>query len=619
MADIVEQLIIKIGADVADLKKGIAETNRELGGMNKQAKDATAGMTASFSSIQAAAVRMAAVVGVSLGVQGFVGSINDSIKSMVDLGRQSKSFGIATNELAKLKFAAEATGVGFEQLTLMFSKLAEGTRAGNLNQTTAALMDLGIALRSATTGQARALPDLLKDILVAFQKIPEGAKQGQFAIQLFGEQGLKLLPFLLKGPEGIKKLGEELEKLGGAPSKEAIKSADELNETLLKLTASKDAILKKITVGLIPALKTLAGELEKASKQGSLWESVLSLLQSVGVADIGGGTSYSERLARKMGWTPDQIAANQKFQAQQAAAVRAAEELTGGMGGASPAQLAALTANSAAQKDLNTRWAEGTDVLQRLNELKSMGKSLYEQTLTPLEQLSKLEKDLAEIRATGLQPLFTEEVAQRALLAARLEYINQQEALAESLGANFTLHEKEEQSLRKIEEAYRSGKITAEQYGRAQLTVAQQTQQAYASAASALGSAAATIFNKNKAISVASAIISTYEAANKAMVAFPGPPTSFAYVAAALATGFANVRSILSTTKDGGGPTSAGAGAGAAAAAAPAAEASSRSITINPIDPAGLFSGAQVSTMIDALNEETKRGKTLIATTLRPT
>ena len=221
MADIVEQLLIKIGADVADLKKGVADATRELGKIDKGAKDAAVGATTSFATIQSAAVRMAAVVGVSLGVQGFVGSINDSIKSMVDLERQSKSFGVTTNEMAKLKFAAEAMGVSFEQLTLMFSKLAEGTRAGNLNQTTAALMDLGIALKDAA-GKGRPLPDLLKDVLVAFQRIPEGAKQGQFAIQLFGEQGIKLLPFLLKGPEGIKKLGEELEKLGRASCRERV-------------------------------------------------------------------------------------------------------------------------------------------------------------------------------------------------------------------------------------------------------------------------------------------------------------------------------------------------------------------------------------------------------------
>lgn len=53
-----------------------------------------------------------------------------------------------------------------------------------------------------------------------------------------------------------------------------------------------------------------------------------------------------------------------------------------------------------------------------------------------------------------------------------------------------------------------------------------------------------------KTIAVAGATIDTYRAANKAFSTFP-PPASYAALAAALATGFANVKSILSTNVPG--------------------------------------------------------------------
>jgi len=618
---VLEQLIIKIGTDIVDLKKGVAESNENLDKLSKKSQAMSSSVSSSFRAVQSAAIKMAAVFGISLGVQGVVGAITRSVQSLVDLERQSKSLGVTAQEMAKLKFVANSVGVEFEQLQQAFSKLAIGLQAGRFNETTVALANLGIRTKDLVTGQLRALPDILTDVAAAFQRLPKGIQQSQLAIQLFGESGLKILPFLLKGPAGIKALGDELERLGGVPTKEAVTQAVELDQTWKRLVASSDALVTKVTLSLIPVMKTTAESFEKAAKEGTLLQTALSLLGSLGLPGPGGSdTTFGQRLMERMGWNDPAISKMIAARDRQAAAVRAAEELTGGMVGASAQQLKDLIAQEGWQTKVNNALTVGTLTTERLNELKGQGQALTEAGLTPLEAFVKLQNDLNLMQNNGVESLITQEAAQRALTAAWAEYISQQEQAAESLGVVFTLQEKQEQSIRKIEEAYRSGKITAEQYGRAQLSVAQQTQQAYASAASALANSAAAVFNKSKAVSVAAAIISTYEAANKAMTAFPGPPVSFAYVAAALATGFANVRNILATTQSGGPMSGSSGNAGAtAAAAAPAAQESSRSITIQGVDRASLFSGSQVEGLIDALNAETSRGKTLIATQLRPT
>jgi hypothetical protein len=70
------------------------------------------------------------------------------------------------------------------------------------------------------------------------------------------------------------------------------------------------------------------------------------------------------------------------------------------------------------------------------------------------------------------------------------------------------------------------------------------TNAAYADAAAQGLAAASSIFGNNKALAIASAIADTYKAANMALASPPGPPVSYAYVAAAIATGLANVKAI---------------------------------------------------------------------------
>ena len=71
-------------------------------------------------------------------------------------------------------------------------------------------------------------------------------------------------------------------------------------------------------------------------------------------------------------------------------------------------------------------------------------------------------------------------------------------------------------------------------------------------AAGEIGSLAKSAFGEYKAFQVAEAIIATYSAANKALAAYP-PPLSFAFAAAAVAAGVANVAKIKSQSFQEGG------------------------------------------------------------------
>lgn len=76
--------------------------------------------------------------------------------------------------------------------------------------------------------------------------------------------------------------------------------------------------------------------------------------------------------------------------------------------------------------------------------------------------------------------------------------------------------------------------------------------QLYWDMAAASFQAASMIFGKNKSLAIASAIMDTLAAANKAMVGPPPVPWSLPFVALALATGYKNVQAIKSAGSEGG-------------------------------------------------------------------
>lgn len=92
---------------------------------------------------------------------------------------------------------------------------------------------------------------------------------------------------------------------------------------------------------------------------------------------------------------------------------------------------------------------------------------------------------------------------------------------------------------------------------------------AFSTAAVAIGQ---SLFGENKKVAIATALISTYTAAAKALDIYGPTPQGFAAAAAALASGFQQVKSIQSTSATGGGGFGGGVGgfSGAAAQVTPA-------------------------------------------------
>lgn len=223
-------------------------------------------------------------------------------------------------------------------------------------------------------------------------------------------------------------------------------------------------------------------------------------------------------------------------------------------------------------------------------------------------------------KSGGGESLFVEDpkvTAQReAMIQGLLSYYEQLamtgDALRESFVQPMELAKKQQDELNNL---LRRGVINADEFGKAAARSAYTMHAAYADAAGAVANAVSRVFEDNKGVAVAAAIIDTYAAANKALAAPPGPPISYAYVAAALATGFANVRNILSTSKSttsmaGGGAATSGGGAAAAASGGGASTGAglNQTLFVQGISHSQLYSGAAVDELMRAIIERQRDG-----------
>jgi hypothetical protein len=169
------------------------------------------------------------------------------------------------------------------------------------------------------------------------------------------------------------------------------------------------------------------------------------------------------------------------------------------------------------------------------------------------------------------------------------------------------------QALALVNAATQDQGAVASRIAQMNLMLQRQQQQAILSTASQAANAITQLWPKSKGAAAASAIINTAVGITKALSEVPWP-LNWIQAGLVAASGIAQLTAIRSASPTGGGANpSVGGGGGSMPAAAEGAPAG-RSVTIQGIDPAALFSGRQVENLLGIINEEVANGATLIST-----
>ncbi|OMQ44925.1 hypothetical protein [Ensifer sp. 1H6] len=228
-----------LGLDSAAFDKGISQAQSRL------AKFAPA-LKKGLMAASAAAATAGAAIGVAL---------KGAIDEADDMSKLAAKIGVPIEELSRLKYAADLSGVSIEGVGNGFKKLSTNmaSAAGGSKAAAELFTQLGVSATNAD-GTLRSSSAVLLDVADKFAAMEDGAQKTALAVQLFGKSGLDLIPLLNGGAAGLKEMTDEAQALGLTITAETGKAAEEFNDNISRLQATLSGLVTQIAGALAPTL-----------------------------------------------------------------------------------------------------------------------------------------------------------------------------------------------------------------------------------------------------------------------------------------------------------------------------------------------------------------------------
>ena len=240
------KLVMSATLDYDKVVKGTKHINKSMSGVEKKMSAINGKMKAAFSA--------GAVI-------AFGAKLKSTFEDLDKIGKLSDQLGIAAEDLQKLRFAGEQTGVSTGVMDTALEKftkrLGEAKEKGT-GPLSDALDSLGITLKN-TDGTAKTSMEVMMEYGDAMANAQDPATKMFLATEAFGRSGGGLINTFSGGSKAVKELGEQLEKAGGVIGGKAVDDAERANDAMNLLSKSWGGASTSIMVKLAPAIESLAG------------------------------------------------------------------------------------------------------------------------------------------------------------------------------------------------------------------------------------------------------------------------------------------------------------------------------------------------------------------------
>lgn len=240
-----ETAVKKAQGSLNQLGKTSSAVSKELGNM----ADALSGGAGAFGRIASAAgpaglAIAAAVGGAAIAVGFLVSKLTEATKEFVDFGGKlsdlSEKTGVSTDALQKLAYAGSLVGVSMEDIassvTTMQSKISSGDDV---------FERMGLSIK---TLHKLSQEDAFLALASQIARIQSPMDQTSAAMESFGKAGATLLPLIRSDVRGAM---EEAKRLGVVMSSESVKGADDLGDSVTKLSAIWDGFKRSVASALV--------------------------------------------------------------------------------------------------------------------------------------------------------------------------------------------------------------------------------------------------------------------------------------------------------------------------------------------------------------------------------
>ena len=173
-------------------------------------------------------------------IAGLTGMAVKTAKDADELNTLSKQTGITTDDLQKMRYAAERIDVEPDTIISGMKKLKKG-----LDKNKDTFKKLGVEVKT-WNGEYRDTSDIFNDTVLALSKIENETERDIVSMELFGKSADELAGIIDDGGAALRAMGEEADKLGVIIPEETLDKANEFNDSLDKLKAQGSATLMEV-------------------------------------------------------------------------------------------------------------------------------------------------------------------------------------------------------------------------------------------------------------------------------------------------------------------------------------------------------------------------------------
>jgi hypothetical protein len=255
MAETLVELVAKISADATELKKGLADAEKDVAGTGKSLEKETKSWQDQFKAVGKLAVGMGASITAAMGL-----AINSFANTGDELIHMSEKTGISVQSLSELKFAAGVADVSLSDLQIAFrgmSNIMETARNGG-DAAIATFSKLGLKFEDLKGLNPE---QLFMTLASSIGSVSDPVQRAALAVDLFGRSGTNLIPMFADGAEGIAKLRQKAIDLGVTMGDDTAKSGHALSIALTTIKESAGGVFNAIGSQLAPTLTDLADKI----------------------------------------------------------------------------------------------------------------------------------------------------------------------------------------------------------------------------------------------------------------------------------------------------------------------------------------------------------------------
>jgi hypothetical protein len=538
---VIGALRVVLGADTAQLetafKDSIAKATKFGADLTKTAGVAAAAFSAIGAAIGGAAMK--------------------SLAQVDELGKVAQRIGVPVEQLSALKFAADQSGVSLDQLGQGFRDLAQKmSEAAGDNQSgpARAFAAIGVAVTDAA-GKLRASDQVLLDVAQKFAGLKDSAAKTTLAIQMFGESGAQMIPFLNQGRDGIAQLGDEARSLGLVIDSETSAAAGRFMKNLDDLKKSKDALVTVMAARLAPQLERLSSQFAtyvrdaaKSEETTSFLTTSFKALASV-VQVVATGVNILGIVWKRF---KDSILVQETTEENAARFWKMWDDIK-----------AASSGGFGEVKAIWDGWAPM--VSKAANETAKATAPMIESSRQMGERLAIARAELQALIASPTADFAQKMIAIQQALEKGIIPMSQQITMTNQVLAQMRTEaratldvlvnaplETFAAKMAAVRAALQDGTISMREFGKMTKEINDENVDHMHALASSVSSALTSIFGKNKAAAIAAAVINTAQAVTKNLAQYPMPYGGI-MAGLALATGAAQIAAIKSTNLGGGG------------------------------------------------------------------